>query len=260
MNEPTIRLPRHTYHTRQVIRHCKWIIGTYIEREAYVDYDWLGSPDPGDDHCIVTRRQRDAINIVKKGGRNGMRARSSEVAWSHWLCRPLLELRDIPCDLDLVDSTDSELEPGFTALSKLIGRMAATPGLTDMAPTKALYLLRPRFVAISDGYVRKLLGIGERQFPDTPKGHAKRAVAVQCAIRVMGQENKDALTKLRAYANEYAKQQAPGLLGEEVAPSKCPVQLSKARVLDILIWAEGAVHGPTPNRDWRRWYDQEFGN
>ena len=67
------------------------------------------------------------------------------------------------------------------------------------------------------------------------------------------------MTKLRAYANEYVNKHAPGFLGEEANRSKPPVLLSKARVLDILIWAEGAVHGPTPNREWRRWYNQEFG-
>ena len=261
MNEPTIRLPQHTHHTRQVIEHCKWTIRTYIKRESYIDYDWLGSPDPDEDHNSITLRQRDAINIVKRGGRNGMRARSSRVAWSHWLCQPLPELRDIPCDLDLVDSTDSGVEPGFAALCRLVRRIAATPRLTDMAVTKALYLLRPRFVAISDGYVRKLLGIGERQFPETPRGCAARAVAVQRSIRDLGQKNKDALNEFQAYANAYSNRYVSDLLeSREVTASKPPVQLSKARVLDILIWAEGAVHGPTPNREWRRWYDQEFGS
>ncbi len=130
-----------------------------------------------------------------------------------------------------------------------------------MAPTKALYLLRPRFVAISDGYVRKLLGIGERQFPGTPKGHGARAVAVQREIRKLGRKNEGALTELHTYANEYANRYGADLLkSKEVTDSRRPMCLSKARVLDILIWAEGAVHDPTPNSEWCRWYNQELGS
>ena len=36
MSEPTIRLPRHTYHSRQIIDNCQWLIRTYIKHDAYV--------------------------------------------------------------------------------------------------------------------------------------------------------------------------------------------------------------------------------
>ena len=112
-----------------------------------------------------------------------------------------------------------------------------------MAPTKALHLLRPRFVAISDKYVRKLLVIDETQFPTTSDAewYAERAVAVQRAIRALAQDNAASLDTLYAYANEELPPvMAPGSLGGRVNPSdRFPVKLSKARVLDVLLWSEG---------------------
>ncbi len=255
MRKPTIRLP----HSGQVIEHCEWLIEHYVKHDAYVDYDWLGSPDrspgPGD-HDIITCRQYKAINGM-------MHARSPKAAWSHWLKRSLPELHAIPRDLDLIDGTDSEVEPGIVAFRKLICRMAATKGLTDMAPTKALHLLRPRFVAISDKYVRKLLVIDETQFPSTTDAewYAARAVAVQQAVRALAQDNAAALDALHAYANgELPLVMAPGSLGGRVTASdRFPVKLSKARVLDIVLWLESAIHGPNPNPECRRSYEQAFG-
>ena len=232
MNEPTIRLPRRTHHLIQDIDRCKRLIRHYIKHDAYVEYDWLGSPG---DHDIITCRQRKPINGI-------MRAHAPEEFWAYWRerrDRPPPELLDIPRDLDLVDDCDAEVERGIAAVFKLVSQMAAMKWVRDVAPTKALHLLRPRFVAISDSLVRPLLGIGETQIPRTYGGDsdaewfADRAVAVQCAIRKLGQENRAVLDELHAYANEIAI----GLLGERVAASKPPVKLSKARVLDIVLWS-----------------------
>ena len=228
MNEPTIRL--------SPIDNCKSRIRRYIKHDAYVKYDWLGSPDTDDDHNIITRRQRKPVNGI-------MHAHAPEEFWSCWLNRPLPELQAIPRDLDLVDGTDSTVGTGIVAFRKLICRMAATKGLTDMAPTKALHLLRPRFVAISDKYVRKLLAIEETQFPSTTDAewYAARAVAIQHEIRALAQDNAASLDALHAYANEELPPvMAPGSLGGRVTASdRFPVKLSKARVLDILLWSEG---------------------
>ena len=234
-SEPTIRLPRQTHRLIQDIDRCKRLIRHYIKHDAYVEYDWLGSPDAGD-HDTLTRRQFWAID-----GR--MHANAPEAFCRDWCDRTLPELRAIPPDLDLVDSTDSKkVEYGIAAIRKLVSQMAEMYKVRDVAPTKALHLLRPRFVAISDNRVRPLLGIYETQFPTTPTGHAAKAVAVQRAIRALAQRNKDALNELQAYANKIAPEIATGLLGERVAASKPPVKLSKARVLDIVVWSHARPH------------------
>ena len=236
MNEPTIRL--------SPIDNCKSRIRRYIKHDAYVKYDWLGSPDTDDDHNIITRRQRKPVNGI-------MHAHAPEEFWSCWLGRTLPEdFRAISRDLDLVDSTDcKKVERGFTAISDLVRQMAEIRGIGDVAPTKALHLLRPRFVAISDSRVRPLLGIPNTEFsrsstgPAKGKWYAERALKVQRAIRELAQENAAALDKLHVYANDFACVTAPGLLNareRREADSRCPVPLSKARVLDIVLWSYAA--------------------
>ena len=219
MNEPTIRLP-----SGEVITHCKELIDHYVAHDAYAEYDCGGAPDPGSLNTI-TRRQFNAINGM-------MRARAPEAFCRCWCDRPLPELRDIPRDLDLVDGCDDEIERGFAAVFRLVSHMAEMNGVGDVAPTKALHLLRPRFVAISDSLVRHLLGIDETQLEGTTDGewYAARAEAVQRAIRELAQGNAAALDKLHAYANDLSLVTKP---------------LSKARVLDIVVWshARGADVG-----------------
>ena len=236
MSEPTIRLSRQTHRLIQDIDRCKRLIRHYIKHDAYVEYDWLGSPDAGD-HDTLTRRQFWAID-----GR--MHANAPEAFCKHWCDRTLPELRDIPLDLDLVDSTDSEeVEHGIDAIRKLVSQMAKMYKVRDVAPTKVLHLLRPRFVAISDNRVRPLLCIPNTDSPGPSTGPAKgkwyadRGVDVHRKIRALAQRSRDALNELHAYANKIAPEIATGLLGERVAASKPPVKLSKARVLDIVLWS-----------------------
>ena len=229
MNEPTIRLP-----SGEVITHCKELIDHYVTYDAYAEYDCGGAPDSGSEDTI-TRRQFNAINGM-------MHAHAPESFYRRWCNRPLPELRDIPRDLDLVDGCDDELERGFAAVFRMVSQMAEMNGVGDVAPTKALYLLRPRFVAISDRLVRHLLGIDETQLGGTTDGEwcAARVESVQRAIRALAQDNAAALDKLHAYANRFAGVTAPDLLNAQErreAASKPPVQLSKARVLDILLWS-----------------------
>ena len=240
-SESTIRLPWQTHRLIQDIDRCKRLIRHYIKHDAYVEYDWLGSPDAGD-HDTLTRRQFWAID-----GR--MHANAPEAFCRDWCDRTLPELRSIPPDLDLVDSTDSKkVEYGIAAIRKLVSQMAEMYRVRDVAPTKALHLLRPRFVAISDNLVRPLLDIPNKDFPGPSTGLAKgkwyaaRALKVQRAIRALAQRNKDALNELHAYANKIAPEIATGLLGERVAASKPPVKLSKARVLDIVVWSHARPH------------------
>ena len=234
-SEPTICIPQ----SGQVIKHCKWHIEHYVKCDAYVEYDWLGSPDPGK-HNIITCRQRKPINGV-------MRARAPKPFWKYWRDRrdrPPPKLLAIPRDLDLVDRSDCEVEPRIDAVFELVGQMADLKGVADVAPTKALHLLRPRFVAISDSRVRKLLCIKE-EFPGTTKGkkYAARAIAVQRGIRSLGRENAVTLAELHSYANEYANEHVSDLLRRTGVTSPKPrVKLSKARVLDILLWSHAAIH------------------
>ena len=235
-SEPTIRLP----HSGEVIKHCKRLIRHYVECDAYVDYDWLGSPGDKD---IIAFWQRTAINGI-------MHAHAPEAFWSYWCDRrdhPPPELQDIPRDLDLIDGTDSEVEPGLAAVFELVSQMAKIYRVRDVAPTKALHLLRPRFVAISDNLVRPLLDIPNKDFPGPSTGLAKgkwyaaRALKVQRAIRALAQDNAAALNKLHVYANDFACVTGPGLLEmRRKTASTPPVQLSKARVLDIVLWAHAA--------------------
>ena len=96
-------------------------------------------------------------------------------------------------------------------------------GRVDVAPTKALHLLRPRLVAASDDYVRGCLRIDEGDA--TPSGYAARSVAIQQATRRVGQENAAALAALHAYANNLPSVTVP---------------LSKVRVLDMVLWSHTA--------------------
>jgi hypothetical protein len=86
-----------------------------------------------------------------------------------------------------------------------------------MAATKLLFLKRPKLVAISDSYVRRRLGIGGPPGPD-------RAMALAGRIRTIGLSNLPALQNLQRCS---ATMRDPA--GELV-------QLSKARILDILLW------------------------
>ncbi|MDE2993140.1 MAG: DUF6308 family protein [Chloroflexota bacterium] len=238
MNEPTIRLPRQTHRLIQDIDRCKRLIRHYIRHDAYVEYDWLGSPDAGD-HDTLTRRQFWAIDGRMHAWVGPRSTQARDAFCRCWYDRPLPEIRDIPPDLDLVDGYDTEVQRGIDAVSELVSQMAGMDGVGDVAATKALHLLRPRFIAISDSRVRPLLGIDETQLGGTTDGewYAARAEAVQRAIRALAQGNAAALDELHAYANEIAPEIATGLLGERVAASKPPVKLSKARVLDIVVWS-----------------------
>ena len=185
MNEPTIRPHRQTHRLIQDIDRCKRLIRHYIRHDAYVEYDWLGSPDAGD-HDTLTRRQFWAIDGRMHAWVGARSTQARDAFCSRWCDRSLPELRDIPPDLDLIDSTDSKkVGCGIAAIRKLVSQMAEKYMVGDVAPTKVLHLLRPSFVAISDNRVRPLLGIDETQLGGTTDGewYAARAAAVQREIR-----------------------------------------------------------------------------
>ena len=92
-SESTIRLPWQTHRLIQDIDRCKRLIRHYIKHDAYVEYDWLGSPDAGD-HDTLTRR----LGYRRTQMRQKPSAETGATG---------PELRSIPLTW-LVDSTDSK--------------------------------------------------------------------------------------------------------------------------------------------------------
>jgi len=152
---------------------------------------------------------------------SAMRARSSRKAWEPFLGKPLRELAEVPADVDLIDDAEARVEDALLALGTAI-QTVRVPGITDMGATKVFFLKRPKLVAISDEYVRRRLGISGPAEPD-------RGIAVAKAIRELGYRNRDALQYLHECST--AMRDPDG---------ECVV-LSKARILDILLWIEEAL-------------------
>ena len=220
----------------RTIDNCCWRIKTFVERDAYVGYDHASHGLPNNK---VTRKHIRLIN-------SKMRARSPRKAWADFFCEELEVLSRIPVELDLIDSEESEVEPALEALEELIGHLSAVKYLTDMAPSKALHLLRPRFVAISDSYVREELSLNVEPSP-SDTFYARRMIAIQREIRELGLRNKTELEELFHYANSLSVP-VPG--AENV-----PVCLTKVRILDILLWTERGVRF---NPSWSGWYRSEI--
>ena len=73
MKEPVIQLPATTRLGRRVLGDCRWKIKTFVERDAYADYDYGGGfANPSSD--VITEAHVHAMNCA-------MRARSSNAAW-----------------------------------------------------------------------------------------------------------------------------------------------------------------------------------
>ncbi|MBI3965066.1 MAG: hypothetical protein HY329_05460 [Chloroflexi bacterium] len=222
MSELAITLPR----KKIPIQVCKERIAKFVREDAYSAYDALRlyfdlPPNTLTDEHIY------ALNAA-------MRARSSREAWSHFIGRELEALRRIPLDLDLVDSSDAEIEPGLTALDEIVGEISAKKGLGDMAASKALHLLRPRFVAISDSYVRVGLGIEGLYRTDV-----RRLRGVQYGMRAVGRDpnNTAPIAELVAYANTL---EPVTCTWGRYKGRTAPVRLTKLRILDILLWSDRA--------------------
>lgn len=191
MPEPVIRLPATTKLGRKVLGDCRWKIKTFVERDAYVEYDFGGGiANPTED--VITEVHVHAMNCA-------MWARSSNAAWGRFTGQPLPELREIPVTLDIVDGADSEVRAGYDVLSRLARRLLSQSGLTDVSVSKVLHLIRPRSVAISDNYVRRCLGIDESGSGSTTD-RVDTLMAVQRGIRSLAKANKEALDDLTRYA------------------------------------------------------------
>lgn len=217
-----------------VIRDCEWRIKTFVQRDAYPWYDVVGQRLPA---SHITQQHLSAMNAA-------MRARSSSKAWGPFLDAALPELEAIPADLDLIDGSEEQVTEALRELSDLVRRIASVPGLTDMAVSKVLHLLRPRFIAVSDSYVRELLLLPDELYPmEKPEWCVRRLGDVESSVREVGLRNVDALETLHAYTATLVDKDGAWVV------------LSKVRILDILLWTYTAVqrHGR-----WHKWYQDEI--
>jgi len=196
----------------QLIADCEAKLSDFVVNDAYEVYDRQGIlAEPRPD--VISREQ---LRLTNKA----MRARASLQALLPFLDTPLPELAAVPQDVDLIDSSDADVDAALDLLHAAVARLCV-PRIKDTAATKLLYLKRPGLVAISDTYVRTRLAV------EASPG-ADRAIAAARAVRAVGLANSPALAALKSYADETTK-----LILD-------PVPLSKARILDIIIWVEQA--------------------
>lgn len=247
----TIQLLRAGLHVSKSIEHCEWKIQTFVERDAYVAYDYwitqLGLPPD-----VVCREHLQAIN-------NAMRARAPLAPWQALIGQRVAELEEVPSHVDLITSPQLEVDTAIHATAQLTRRITTQPGVTDMAVSKVFYLLRPNFVAISDSYVRLCLGVLDARIAEPLNSGAFCAIRMERVLRGMrelGLQNVEALDELHAFSNQLAP------VVPKTGPFKgvaVPVRLSRVRILDILLWTDVALHGSSPNPAWRAYYEDEFG-
>src|SRR5262249_32777449 len=144
------------------------------------------------------------------------------------------------------------VEAGLQTLADLVSWLTERKGLTDMAVSKVLYLMRPRFVAGSDSYVPAALGgLGSRvtQSASSPTFYPVPMDRAQRATRELGQANEMVMDHLYTFANSLPP--VVPLTGP-FRGSHIPVELSRLRILDILLWTDAAIRGQTPHPEWTR--------
>jgi len=235
------------------IDHCRVRLRRFIQFDEYEVYDFWGGccQQPA---SRITRRHVNATNAA-------MLASSSCKAWEALTAGYTRDFADelaaISNDLDLVASSEDEVTEGLEALGKIVREISSQPGLTDMAASKVLHLLRPHFVAISDSYVREALGIsGEAAAYRPTKGEfcAERMFKVQTKIRAIGLNNLEVLEGLCDFANQRVKPFPPrSHQCRQAGVGEVPVKLTLLRVLDILLWTSRAV---TSHPVWKPWYEE----
>lgn len=199
-----------------VITDCLEKIKYFCEYDAYRNYDLIGYEHEHQSNTIAAA----LLNATNAA----MRARTSRKAWGPFIECPLAELDAVPSEVDLVDSSQEDYDKAKKSLWQCFEKITSVSGITDMAASKVLHLKRPKLVAISDRYVRKLLQIAEPSKSDYPSRsvYAARGLAVADAVRALGGENKDSL-----------------LFFQESLPKD--LKLTKARILDILLWVDMAI-------------------
>lgn len=199
-----------------VITDCLAKILFFCEYDAYSKYDLIGY-DYEKQPNIIAAALLNATNAA-------MRARTSRKAWEPFIDCHIAELEAISPDVDLIDSAQNDYDRAKESLRQCYEKITSVSGITDMAASKVLHLKRPKLVAISDRYVRKLLQIADPSSSDYPSRsvYATRGLAVADAVRYLGRANENSL-----------------LFFQESLPKD--LKLTKARMLDILLWVDMAI-------------------
>ncbi len=219
---------------RMALSRCEDKLRDFCLHDAYRAYDRVAAVND-----IVTMQQFNAVN-------DAMKARTPLNAWKPFLTPNVIpHLPQVPKNLDLIDSPDMDYHAGRENVRRVYEVLASRQYITDMAASKICYLKRPSLIAISDSYVRRLLlGPDQPIDPqDAARGakYADRGIAVMDAIRHLGHLNADPLRQLWTYVHN-------------LKVDGQPVSLSKARILDILIWVEMAIK--EGHFYWSRWGEE----
>lgn len=204
------------FHQGLTTKNCFEKLKYFCEYDAFPGYDVVGYNYAYQSDLF----QRELLTAMNKE----MKARSPKKAWTPLLDKPLDVLSDIPINVDLVDSPETAYLDAREKMRAYYLMITNINCLTDMAASKMLYLKRPKLAAISDSYVRTMLNIPD---PDKNKYSWRapfftaRALSVCDTIRKIGQENIALLNSLQ----------------EKILP----IVISKARIVDVLIWVEMAI-------------------
>ena len=208
------------------IENCLAKLDMFCKYDAYPKYDRAGY-----EHLDEYDRFQRVLLTVTNGQ---MMARTSRKAWEPFLERPLPFLAELPRHVDLVESSDEDYQNARQKLHNCYIAITTVSGITDMAASKMLYLKRPRLVAISDSYVREALDILKPSIRSDPRNAAfytAQALSVSDAVRATGKYNFNSL--------EYFQKKLS------------PLEISKARIVDILIWVDKAIRNG--NIHWSKW-------
>lgn len=221
---------------------CHDLLRAYIERCVYVDYDH----DAGyayrrfeASRLSFGRLSRDRLAQIYRAMLEQHR-QEDELSrmWEGHVDRdpPFPELEKIPPTLDLIQSPQKDVSEGWDALDPLLDHLTARTGLGDVPVTKVLHVFRPRFIAISDRHVKKVLRVEENN------PYKVKALEVQWGLRALGRDpqNLDMLDALDEYVHELPKLFPIRTDDDEVKSAREPISidLSKARILDILLYSD----------------------
>ena len=201
---------------KMIIKNCLEKLSHFCQFDAFPHYDLIGYRYLKQSNTF----QKELLKAMNKA----MRARSSRKAWSVFIDRPLSELANISLTVDLIESSEDDYLKALEALSKCFMVLTSVSGITDMAVSKMLYLKRPRLVAISDSYVRKAMDIkdpGQFIYRSRETFFTHRAISVARAVRTVGRANMELLDSLQRQIS--------------------PIEVTKARIVDILIWVDMAI-------------------
>ena len=220
-----------------VIRDCLAKLTRFCQHDAFPCYDIVGYK-----HVLDPDRLQSELLTATN---SAMRARSSTKAWEPFLNKPLSVLADVPTDVDLVEASDAAYASAREKLRGCYLVLTNAKWITDMAASKMLYLKRPRLVAISDSYVREALAVGQpdsKLYPWRAPYHAARGLMVADAVRAVGRANLGALADL---------QQAMSPVLDDLGKTHgVRAWVSKARLVDILIWGEMAIDRDKRDKGW----------